>query len=485
MVRLMFRIKLIFFTLLVLELFNYGRAQNKTWLLQECIDTAWAKNLSIQKAELNMQSAGYDLDYSRAQYHPSINANYSNAFNWGRTIDPTTYQFVNGQVTTNNIGVSGSITLFDGFTTPSRIKQSRVGVDLAAGQIETQKNFIAISIASAYLQILLASERLDLASNQLIATRSLLILTQKFFEKDLKSESEVLQISAQVAKEESDSIAVKNTLQLAKLSLLQLMEEEYSEEFVVDRFNPEIIQALAPIPNSEVLYDSALNVVPEIINAKLNLQIAELELKAVKGSYYPTLSLNGSLGTNYASSSKIISQEIIVEEKPIGYLVSDPSQIVNGTEVIVNPIVSDYSYFSQFDDNLSGSVSINLAIPIYNRKQVLVSEQKTEININKAQLDLQNEKNLLRKDIETDYLEYVLLSQQLVASKKMLVAFQVSYEKTQKLYELDMISTYELLVEKNKIWAAESDVVQLQYQQLFKYIILRYYLTGEVDLPIE
>ncbi len=482
MVKNVFRIVSAF---LMISLINIGFGQDKTWHLKECIDSAWEKNISIQKAELNLQNANYDLDYNKAQYHPNLNANYTNGFNWGRTIDPTTYQFVNGQVTTNNVGISGSIVLFDGFTTPSRIKQSRVGVDLASGQIETQKNFIAISIASAYLQILLAYEKLELTSNQLIATRSLLILTQKYFENDLKSESEVMQISAQVAKEEADSIAANNTLVLAKLSLLQLMEEPYSVEFNINRFDPEIIQAFAPIPNSEVLYDSALNVVPEILNAKLNLQMAELDLRAVKGSYYPKLSLNGSVGTNYASSSKIVNQEVIIEEKPIGYLVSDPAQIVNGTEVTVNPIFTDYSYFSQFDDNLSSSVSINLAIPIYNRKQVIVSQQKSEVNINRAQLDLQNEKNLLRKDIESDYLEYVLLSQQLVASKKMLEAYQISYDKTQKLYELDMISTYELLVEKNKIWAAESDVVQLQYQQLFKYIILRYYLTGEIDLPIE
>ena len=471
---------------LILLLFLTGfsvRAQ-QVWTVDQCIEQGWQTNLSVRQSEFNKVNAQYDLEQSKAGFHPSLNASYTNGYNWGRSIDPTSYQFVHGLVNTNNISLTGNITVFDGFITPNRVKQSKVGVQLADAQLEQQKNFIAMNIASAYLQTLLAYENIGLISNQLAASRELFYITKKYLTQGLKSEWEVLQIKSQIAKESSDSVQAVNTLRLAKLTLTQLMNIPYSDDFEIERFDPRFTAYDAVLPNSEVIYDSAVTVLPEIKNANLNIAYNELELKARKGSYYPNLALTGRLGSTYASSSKNISQQISYEEQPLGYLASDPTQTVIVAIPSYANVASPYPYFDQLNNNLTGTVSIVLSVPIYNKKQVKVSAEKAEVNVNKAKLDLRNQENILQKDIESDYLQFQLLNDQLKASREKLTYLQESYKKMLKQYDLQLSNSYELMLEKNKILASESEIAQLQYQRLFKIIILQYYQSGNVELPM-
>lgn len=453
------------------------------WSIQQCIEQAWESNITVKQTEISKVNSNYDLEFNLASYHPNLNLSYSNGYNWGRSIDPTTYQFVTGGVNTNNLTLSSSMTLFDGFATPNRIKQSKVGVKLAEGEMQLQKNSIAISIASLYLQVLLAHEREAVVSNQLTISRELLKISSKNVELGIKPELDLLQIKSQIVKEKADSVAANNTLRIAKLTLMQLIELPYSLSFEIERFDPKSIGTYTVVSKTEEVYDSALAVVPEIQNANLMIHYKELDLKVKKGGYYPILSLNGRVVSNYASSSKKISRQEIAVEKPIGYLYNDPTQTVVGNQISVVPIAEKYPFRNQLSDNLNSSLSLVLSIPIYSKKQNKVNTGKAFMSIDQAKLDLQNRKNILRKDIEMAHLDYVLLNNQLISGEEKLKAYLVSYAKFQKQFDLNISSSYELLLEKNKVTATENEIIQLQYQLLFKNIILKYYQSGEIELP--
>ncbi len=473
----------VFFTLLNCLFVTSQQNISPNWTIEQCIDQAWKSNNTIKQTENNRINSQYDLEFNRAGFHPNLNLSYSNGYNWGRSIDPTTYQFVTGGVNTNNLTLSSTMTLFDGFSTPNRIKESKVGLEMADAEVKQQKNAIAISIAGAYLQILLAHEREEILLRQLISTRELLKLTTKNIELGSKSALDLLQIKSQIALEKADSVEAYTILQLAKLSLLQLIEIPYSPTFEIERFDSKKIQQYSIISNSDEVYNSALLVVPEIQNANLEIQYKTLDLKVKQGGYFPVLSLNGRIVTNYASSSKKILKQEILSQEPIGYLFSDPSQTVIGNQSSMIPIVQSYPYRNQLSDNFNTSLSLILSIPIYSKKQNLVNTGKALVAVNQAKLELENKKNVLRKDIETAYLDYMLLTNRLLAVNEKRNAYVFSYGKIQKQFELNTTSSYELLVEKNKLISAENEIVQLQYQILFKNIILKYYQSGEIKLP--
>src|SRR5438270_1748819 len=63
--------------------------------LQQCIDTALARNIAVRQSNLNMQTAAIDLSQARMNQLPTVNAEVDHGMNAGRSIDPFTNTYVN------------------------------------------------------------------------------------------------------------------------------------------------------------------------------------------------------------------------------------------------------------------------------------------------------------------------------------------------------------------------------------------------------
>ena len=77
---------------------TFAIGQNSNWSLQRCISYAQDKNLTIQQSNLAVKQSQLALDFSKRDYYPSFNGSVSYGFNVGRSIDPTTNDFVNNAV---------------------------------------------------------------------------------------------------------------------------------------------------------------------------------------------------------------------------------------------------------------------------------------------------------------------------------------------------------------------------------------------------
>ena len=101
-----------------------AQAQQTTYTLPQCVDIAIKNNLSVSKSDLQMQVAQIGLQQSRENLLPSLAGNVSHAVNSGRSVDPTSYTYVNQQITTANYGLNGGLTLFNGLAMQNSIKQA-------------------------------------------------------------------------------------------------------------------------------------------------------------------------------------------------------------------------------------------------------------------------------------------------------------------------------------------------------------------------
>lgn len=470
--------------LLVLLFMNRASAQSDNgWTLDSCIHRAWASNVLINQASNNVGLSENTLKESKSGYLPSVNASYSNFLNYGRSIDPTSYQFVNGSVNNNNYSLSANIILFQGMRTPSRVNQSKIGLELAYGQLQEQKMNTALEVSNAYLTLLLSYEKLEIISEQLIASRNLQINTQKYIDNGLKSELDLLQVNSQISKEISDSVLAQNNLFIAKLTLMQLMEMSYSNDFEIKKVDPSLYNISFPVNTSETLFENAKVADPSINNALLTVQQNEYAIKVSQSAYYPTISLNTGLNSSYSSSNRKSNQSVVYEEEAIGYLDSNPSETVSGMRENVQYTYEDYPYFDQLSDNFNASISLQVNVPIFSKNQNKINVAKSTINLEQSKLTLKNQENILRKKIENDYLSQILLINQKTASENKMESYRLSYEKAKKQYDLNLISSYELLLEKNKLDGALSEIIQLKYQLLFQTVVLNYYQSGNIELP--
>ena len=88
----------------------------KTWSLQQCLDHAFEHNIQIKLGQLGEVSAEIGTQSAVGAFLPNLNANLSHGYNFGRTIDPFTNQFVESSaIRSNSFGVSTGLVLFNGF----------------------------------------------------------------------------------------------------------------------------------------------------------------------------------------------------------------------------------------------------------------------------------------------------------------------------------------------------------------------------------
>src|SRR6187455_3346250 len=93
---------LYFFILLALT-WNVTQAQKNdstavptasdAWTLKQCVDYALANSLNVQRSIYNVEASEVDYRQSRANLLPTLNANASYGYNWGRSVNPVTNEF--------------------------------------------------------------------------------------------------------------------------------------------------------------------------------------------------------------------------------------------------------------------------------------------------------------------------------------------------------------------------------------------------------
>ncbi len=424
----------------------FASAQTKPWTFQQCLDTSLQRNIQVNQSRMNNELDKVALEQSKANRIPSLSANASEALNVGKNVDPTTNGFVTQAYHSTNVGVSSSYNLFNGLQNANTIKQNRLNVQSGQYDVEKAKNDVTLNITTGYLQVLFAGEILSAAKSQEDATAAQVDRTEKMVNAGKSPESDLLQIKSQLATDNLSVITAQNQLDMAKVTLMQLMEIPITDNFEV--VVPVMDESLAGIlqTNAEI-YQKSLSVQPQITSASLQTSSSEMALKIARGAHWPSLRLGANLNTNYASSRK------------------------QGTNV--NP--EGYPFFQQMWDNIGQSFSMGLSIPIYSNRQIKSNIERATINLITTQLSEQNVKNVLRKNVEQTYTDMRSSIKKYEATKQQVAAVEAVYNNAEKKFTVGVMSATDFLIQKNNFTQSQSNLIQAKYDYIFKRKILDFY----------
>jgi len=290
---------------MALLFFSSSQAQEvKLWNLKQCIDHALANNIQIKQSKLNIDLASENLLQSKASALPSVNAFASHNYNFGRTVDPFTNDFVTERIQSNSFSISGNVTLFNGLKTLNTIKQNQY--DFQASKYDADKviNDMTLAVAGSYLQILFEKELKGIAKTQVEITKEQVERTKKLVKAGIQARGNLLDIEAQYSMDELNLVEAENRLDMAYLNLAQLLDLEYDKSF--DIADPQITldEQTSVMGTAGQVYTAALSVQPQIKSAGEKLKSAEKGVAIAKGQISPTLSLGGSYGTGYSDARK-------------------------------------------------------------------------------------------------------------------------------------------------------------------------------------
>lgn len=420
-------------------------AQTRPWTFRQCLDTALQRNISVNQSRMSNELNKVNLEQVKANRIPSVSANVNEALNFGKNVDPTTNSFVTEGYHSTNLGVSSSYNLFNGMQNANTIRQNRLNVQAGQYDVEKARNDVILFITTGYLQVIFAAELLSAAKSQEDATVAQVDRTEKMVNAGKSPESDLLQVKSQLATDNLSVITAQNQLDLAKVTLMQLMEIPVTDGFevevpVMDESTEGILQT------NEEIYQKSLSVLPQVTGASLRTSASMMAVKVSQGAHWPRVSLGANIGSNYASSRKKES---------------------------VNP--EGYPFFEQLWDNIGQSFSMGISIPIYSNRQIRSNIDRAKINLITTRLNEQNVKNVLRKSVEQTYTDMRAAMKKYEATKQQVTAVRSVYENAEKKFAVGVLSATDFLIQKNTYTQSQSNLIQAKYDFIFKQKILDFY----------
>jgi outer membrane protein len=456
----------------------------KIWTLEDCINYALENNLDINKQLFTVEGNKDAVLQSGLNMLPNLNANGTNVWNFGQTIDQYTNTFATKTVRSNNFYISSNVTLFSGLQKLNTYKENKINLMASQYDLDVIKNNISLSVAGYYLDILFNMELLDVAKSQLDITTSQTERMEKMVAAGSSAKGDLLNIQAQKATEQLNVVDAKNRLYISNLSLQQLIDIPVSRDFVVEKPMLKAVQPPKDKITAEIIFDHALKTRPEIKSAELRVESARKRLAIARGYVQPSLSLNGSWGTGYSGvASEIDPDSPYLSLDTIGYVANAQK------DPVINPAIHyktrTKSFTDQLKDNSNQSVGFYLNIPIFNGWTGRTAISQAKIQKSQAELDLGIQTRDLRKLIEQAFADASSALQKYSASEEKVNAQEEAFKYAQQKFDVGVMTSFDYNNTKKDLTLAQSQLLQAKYDFIFKTTILDFYMGNPIKIDRE
>jgi len=433
-------------------MFSFVHAQ-KDLDFNTCLKIALQNNLNIKEALINVETAENNYAQSKFEFLPNLNANWSGSRSFGTTFDNIRFIRTTQETNSSNVSASSSLPIFNGFRLQNNVKQLKATLDATQHSVDRTKNDIITNVALNFLQVIFDQENLVIAKNKLGIIQQQYERAKKRFDAGIIPENEVLNLSSQVSTEKLNVINQENLLIKDRTTLIQAMNLDPFDEYTILKPDLSVFRTENELPNIDSVYTYALSYMPEMQESMSRITSSMLSFKITQSSLFPTLTLSAGIFTNYTSNG-----------------VFDP----------ITFQVVDVPYFTQLQDNISQSLSLNMSIPIFNRRTIYRNIKNAQLNVKLANVQLENTKNILVKKIQQAYQDAYASKNKFLVTQEQLSSLKLNYNNSKMRYEngiLDLLSFNESL---NNLTRAETELLQAQYDFIFKYKILDLYQGKEI-----
>lgn len=427
--------------LYILFFSHWGFAQ--TWDLNRCIDTALAQNYALSSSQISSRILEENLLENKYRFIPSLNAGMTHGYNWGQTIDPFTNQFASKRVQFNNFFLQSSVSLFSGMRNFYAIRQNKNDLEIEANKRIVEERNLKIDVATAYLQALLNNEVLQISLDHLTLSQNQLNKMDYLVAANKEPQYKLDEIRTEVQRDEVSILMAQNDLNYALLNLQQTLNIPYDSNFRI-----QLSDTLLPTVLLQTQSTLSLDQFPEVQLSELNMEALEINEKYLTSNLYPSLILSSSIGTGYSA---------------------------NNTEIIGGSVVAK-PFDSQLQDNFYQSAILSLRIPIFNQRatttQLKINQlQKEQQLLDEKQVKLMIERRLeeLKLNVRNSIAEYEL-------SQSLLDLMKTNFEHAEIRFDNGKLPYSDYLEVKQRMYEAQSNLVQLKYTSYINQLILQFYM---------
>jgi outer membrane protein len=450
--------------------------------LHECIQVALDNNLTVKRGVYNVETNRVNLLQAEGLFLPTLSASSSFGQNYGRNLNPVTYQYFNGVTRTINPIIQGSLTLFNGLRIFRNFQSNQKFLKAADLDLEKAKNDVIINVATDYVTVILNQELYENARVQLLSSQQQLDKIKKQVEAGALSRSNEMNQEAIVATNETNLITQENQLNYSLLILKQAMQVPASNQFTV--IIPDLaLEDLVIDQTPEEIYKISSQTLPQIKSALLKVDAAQLALQSTRGAYYPRVTLSAAETSNYSSAS---NQPQVKYDPGESLSVQPVGQTASGEPIyayVQNSHITSNSYGvkDQLQNNIYKNLSLTLSIPILNGFTTRGNVQQAVINRELANITVHETENTLRQSIETAYNNAISAAKTYAAAVKQVKYSEEAYRMTKQRLDNGAANFVEYQISANDLFSARSTLSRAKFNFLLTKKTLDFYQGKSIE----
>ena len=470
------------FTLLLICSTFLSKAQNAVQAsgtevklsLQEAVNIALKNNISVKQSENQVLLTDLQMQQSKFNQLPNAVGNVNEFFNFGRSLDPFTNTNVDRNINYNQLSVNAGVTIFNGKLLKNTIAQNDILVKATQLDLQAMKENISLQVALAYLNIMNGEDQLSIAQTQTGITRLQIDRTDKLVKAGSLAQSNLFDLKAQLAVEETTVINAQSTLDLAKLSLLQLLNDKNVTDVKVDRISVPTPSTNGYDASITKIYEVAESTQPVVRAADLRIRGADKAIEIAKAGFLPIISANANLGANQSNAQKnyLLSGKtdqnlgtVLFNGQQIPLIVSRDNFSENGT----------VPYFTQLSNTFNYGFGINANIPIFSKFANKSNVIRAKIQKDNASLNAQQTRLTLRQNIEQAYTNLTNAAKRYDSYTVQVSALEESFRAAESRFNAGAIDFVAYSLQKTNLDKARANLVQAKYDFIFRTKILDYY----------
>lgn len=412
--------------------------------LEKAIETALTNNIALRQSQLAVKGAKVEQQQAIFNLLPRAEAAVTHGLNQGRSIDPFTNSYVDQEIMYGSYGAGASLLLFNGLRQQYSIRQTRQSHEAAELELAQAGENLRLSIMIDYLQVLNNEELVEVAQNQVQVTRQQLERLERLHQQGAVSPPQLAELRGQLKAEELALLNARQAVESAKLLLAQRMNVPYSQSMQLEPVALETILTEEAAVATEAVYGRAVGQLALVQAAQLRRQSAEAGLRAMRGTYYPSLFLNGNLNSNYSSVASL-----------------------NGERI---------QYNDQLRNNVFSTISLSLRIPILNGFQAHNQVKVAKLALAEAGLAEEETRAQLRRQVEEAQLNLYNARERYQVLQEQEQAFAEAFRAAEIRFNAGAGTPVDYLLAKNNLDRSRTNLIMAKYDYVFRLKILDFYI---------
>jgi len=428
----------------------FGTVGAQAQSLSEVVQSARGVDATYLGARSSADAAHWKYEEARALHLPSANATVVGS----RQTSDTPYQpsQTSGGTTSLTATINAQQTLFNR-QNDLQIDQAQKAADVANSQLAQAEQDLIVRVAQAYFNVLAAADALQSVQGNSKAIGEQLASAKRNFEVGNATITDTREAEARADLARSKQIAAENDLVVAKVTLDQLVGRNgvTPHPLVLPATLPPVLPSQA---SDWVTAAEADN--PALKQARLALEIAQLETSRAKAGHLPTLTVGGQYGRSHDTTSFSSSQ-------------ANLSGRVSG-------------------NGNSGGVNVTLTVPLFAGFSIQNRVRETIALEDKARTDAEGAHNTVVLGTRTAFVTAMTQAAQVKALEASVASSKLALDATTLGYKVGVKVNLDVLNAQSQLYQTQTDAAGARYNYLMSQLRLRQAagnLTSNDLLPID